>query len=252
MESQEKVKKSIYRELFSDDSVSRNHIYNGLSLDEEIIDDKITNESEDKITTESEDKITTDSEDYSKSDVNNNEIPNKESENESKIEKSDLPSKEYSKILPIRRLFLLMISTLGLYSFYWIYKTNCYLRDDLGKDVSPGFRTLAMFIPIANIIAFYKTIEDINVFIKEENIETYSPVLNTIIHVFFGLFISFWVYINVQESINEFWKIKEFNLPIRRKFSNSEIGVMILGVVLWIIYLAIIIFLILIMFVAML
>ncbi|WP_225370697.1 DUF4234 domain-containing protein [Methanobrevibacter arboriphilus] len=61
-----------------------------------------------------------------------------------------------------------MVFTLGLYSFYWVYKTNCYLKDDLGKDVSPGIRTFLMIIPIANIIVFYQTLEDMNQFIKQE------------------------------------------------------------------------------------
>jgi len=136
---------------------------------------------------------------------------------------------EFSKVLPIRRLFLLMILTCGLYSIYWIYKTNCYIRDDLGKDVSPGWRTfLFTLIPIANIIVFYMTLNDMGKFIKQEGIECYSPGLNTVVDVLFGGIISFWVLINVQEVINEFWRIKEPNLPIRREFSNSEIIVMII------------------------
>lgn len=150
---------------------------------------------------------------------------------------------EYSKILPMRRLFLLMILTLGLYGIYWVYKTNCHLRDDLGKDVSPGLRTfLFVLIPIANIIVFYQTLEDMNVFIKREGIESYSSGLNTLIMLFLSWIVGFWVYINVQESINEFWRIKEPNLPIRREFSNSEILVMILGAILWVIYFFLIIF----------
>ena len=144
---------------------------------------------------------------------------------------------KYSKILPIRRLFILMIFTLNLYTFYWIYKTNCYLRDDLGKDVSPGLRTFLLIIPIANIIVFYQTLEDMNQFIKQERIETYSSGLNTLIQIFFSWIISFWALINVQESINEFWRIKEPNFPIRREFSNSEIVVMVLGIIFWTLFL---------------
>lgn len=151
-------------------------------------------------------------------------------------------STEYSKILPIRRLFLLMILTFGIYGLYWIYKTNCYLRDDLGKDVSPGLRTFLMIIPIANIIVFYQTLDDMRNFIKQEGIETYSAGLNTLIMIFLGSIISFWVYINVQESINDLWRIKENNLPVRREFSNSEIVVMLLGAILWVCYFAVIIF----------
>jgi len=150
--------------------------------------------------------------------------------------------KEYSNILPIRRLFLLMVLTFGLYSLYWVYKTNCYLRDDLGKDVSPGFRTFFMIIPIANIIVFYKTLNDMNKFIKKEGFETYSPGLNILIWLFVP-FVGYWVYINVQESINEFWRIKEPNFPIKRGFSFSETFIMGLGAIIWILYYALIILL---------
>lgn len=150
---------------------------------------------------------------------------------------------EYSKVLPIRRLFLLMFLTFGLYSFYWIYRTNCYLRDDLGKDVSPGWRTFLMLIPIANIIIFYQTLDDMNQFIKREGIETYSSGLNTLLWLFVPI-VGQWIYINVQESINEFWRIKESNLPIRREFSNSEIVVMIFGAIFWTLYYILIIILI--------
>lgn len=169
-------------------------------------------------------------------DTNNNLENNSNSFNNSNTSANLGNGTEYSRILPIRRLFLLMILTLGLYSFYWIYKTNCYLRDDLGKDVSPGVRTFLMIIPIANIIVFYQTLGDMNQFIKQEKIETYSSGLNTLIWIFLGWLLSFWVFINVQESINELWRIKEANLPVRREFSNSEIVVMTLGAILWIAY----------------
>jgi len=148
---------------------------------------------------------------------------------------------EYSKILPIRRLFLLMVFTLGLYEYYWIYKTNCYIRDVLGKDVSPGWRTVGMFVPIASIIVLYMTFDDMNQFIKQERIETYSSGLNVFLLMIsgfiplVGIAIPFWIFINVQETINEFWRIKEPNLQIRRDFSNSEILVMVLGVIFWVI-----------------
>jgi hypothetical protein len=143
---------------------------------------------------------------------------------------------EYSKILPMRRFFLLMLFTGNLYAFYWIYKTNCYLRDDLGKDVSPGFRTFLLIIPLLNIISFYQTIEDMNDFIKSKSIETYSSGLSTLVWIFLRSITGIWVYVNVQESINDFWRIKEPKLPIRREFNGTEIVVMILGVIFWIIF----------------
>ncbi len=137
---------------------------------------------------------------------------------------------ETSKVIPIRRLYLLMILTFGLYGIYWFYKTSSYLKDDLGKDTSVGFRTFLLFIPIVNIIVFYELIEDMKKFIEEKGIESYSSGLNTLLWAFVPI-LGLWVYINIQESINEFWRMKEPNLPIRRDFSNGEIAAMILGIV---------------------
>ena len=202
-------------EWLNKSSVTRNHTPYTYTPQENIYEEK-----EDLRYTPNK-KVENNNENYS-NDYNNINGYNRESTN------------EYSKIFPIRKLFLLMIFTCGLYSIYWIYKTNCYLRDDLGKDVSPGLRTfLFVLIPIANIIVFYQTLEDMNYFIKKEGIKSYSSGWNTFIMMFLSWIVSFWVYVNIQESINEFWRIKEANLTIMRDFSNSEIVVMVLGPIFW-------------------
>ena len=138
---------------------------------------------------------------------------------------------EYSKAIPIRRFYLLILLTGGFYIYYWFYKNNSYLRDEFGKDISIGLRTFAfIFIPIANIIVFYELLNDMNSLIEEKGLESYSPGINTLILLFFP-FIQMWVYINVQESFNEFWKTQEPHLPIRRDFDNGEVLIMILGMV---------------------
>lgn len=150
---------------------------------------------------------------------------------------------KYSNILPIRRLLLLTIVTGSLYGFYWFYKNNCFLKDDLGKDINPIGRTILLIIPIANIIVFYDLLSYMNKYIEAEGIDSYSPGLNTLIWLFvpFG---HIWALVNVQESINELWRIKKPNLPIRREFNNPEIIVIFLGVILWISYYAFIFFII--------
>ncbi|RBQ24063.1 hypothetical protein ALNOE001_05210 [Candidatus Methanobinarius endosymbioticus] len=238
-------------EWFESSSVSRNHILNSYvpeeTIEEEEIETvKVNNTPVDN--TNNIDAVINSINSNKKEDSNINHDLNNyndiQDNNYNNHQNNDLNNRnnisKYSNILPIRRFFLLMFLTGGLYVYYWVYKTNCYLKDDLGKDVSPGLRTFLMFIPIANIIVFYQTIEDMNNFIKREGIESYSSVLNTLIHVFLGYLLSFWVYINIQESINEFWRIKEPNLPVKREFSNPEIIVMFLGAILWILYFALI------------
>ncbi|MDR2967300.1 MAG: hypothetical protein LBU74_05075 [Methanobacteriaceae archaeon] len=136
-------------------------------------------------------------------------------------------NEEYSKIIPMRRFYLLMILTMGLYSIYWFYKNSSYLRDEFGKDISVGLRTLAFaIIPIANIIVFYELLNEMERIIKKKGIETYSSGLNILIWLFVP-FVGMWVYINIQESFNDFWRIQEPHLPVRREFDNGEILVMV-------------------------
>jgi len=138
---------------------------------------------------------------------------------------------EYSKAIPIRRFYLLFILTFGLYSIYWFYKQSSYLRDEFGKDGSVGLRTLAFaIIPIANIFVFYELLKDMKQLIEEKGLNTYSPGINTLIFLFVP-YLGMWVFINVQESFNEFWKTHEPELPVRRDFNNGEILVMLLTMV---------------------
>ncbi|MCL2157699.1 MAG: hypothetical protein FWH54_06730 [Methanobrevibacter sp.] len=135
---------------------------------------------------------------------------------------------EYSKVLPMRRFYLLMILTGGLYSIYWFYKNSCYLRDVFGKDISVGLRTFVFaLIPFADIVVFYELLSEMKNIIEEKGLEVYSPGINTLI-LYFVPFVGMWVYINVQESFNDFWRIQEPHLPVRREFDNGEILAMIL------------------------
>ena len=137
-------------------------------------------------------------------------------------------TEEYSKIIPMRRFYLLMILTGGLYSIYWFYKSSCYLRDEFGKDISVGLRTLAFaIIPIADIIVFYELLNDMKPIIEKKGLESFSPGINTIIFYFIPFF-GMWVFINVQETFNDFWRIQEPHLPVRRNFTNTEVLAMII------------------------
>lgn len=209
-------------EWLGDNSVSRNHIPNNYVSQERLNNNNNNMELEKPIKKEVIDTKSL-----------------KNTKNDSSDNKKNI---EYSNAIPIRRLFLLLFLTMGLYGFYWFYKNSCYLRDDLGHDNSPGLRTILLLIPILNIFVFYDLLSKINNNIEKEGIESYSPSLNTLIMIFLGpiSIFSFWVFINVQEVINELWRFKQPNLPIRRTFSGSERIVLFFGILLWVIYIFII------------
>jgi hypothetical protein len=65
----------------------------------------------------------------------------------------DHPVKYRNMILQI----ILMIVTLGIYAIYWFYQTACEMKS-LARDpqASPALWTIFLFIPIANLYAYYK------------------------------------------------------------------------------------------------
>ena len=132
-------------------------------------------------------------------------------------------NEEYSDILPIRRQLLLLLVGGWFYSVWWYYKSNTLLKDRFNKDIRPGWRTVGFIIPIVNWFMYYILLRDYEKLIRNENIESYDSILNTLIFIFIPIIGDVWTFCNVQESMNQLWQVKERNLPIRRSFTNGEI-----------------------------
>ncbi|MGL4670013.1 MAG: hypothetical protein ACRCVG_05400 [Methanobacteriaceae archaeon] len=144
----------------------------------------------------------------------------------------------YSNILPIRKAIPLFALTGGLYFYYWFYKNVKNIQEYHNVEMSPKLSTICLFIPVLNFIIIYDLFKKMEGFIADEGIESYSSVLMiiTVILLLFSflfipltIFLTFWPYLNVQESFNEYWLKKEPNLPIKRSFSDGELLVLILG-----------------------
>jgi hypothetical protein len=132
---------------------------------------------------------------------------------------------DYSNVIPIRRLTLAFILSFGIYGYYWFYKNISYLKKYHNLPISIKFRTLAyIFLPIGNFIVLYDLINTMKPYIEQKGIKSYSPALNILGFMIFGFsFVGIWFYINVQESFNEYWRLEQNYLPIKRDFSNAEI-----------------------------
>jgi hypothetical protein len=134
----------------------------------------------------------------------------------------------YNHALPIRRLFLLMFFTMNLYSIYWFYYNSKILKEQYNKNINVWIRTICFaLIPIANWVVFYWLLLDWENLIESKGIESFSAPLNLIIYICVP-FLGIWTLINVQESMNDFWRIEDLNLHTQRRFSRNEIIVMIL------------------------
>lgn len=145
----------------------------------------------------------------------------------------NLDKKEYSNVLPIRRFFILMIFTSGLYKYYWFFKNSEYTKIS-GKDINPTFRTILFIIPIIKIYIYYILLRDMKNIIAEEKIEVYTPIYNVLLY-FFLPFLGFWSMINVQESINEYWRLKQNELPTRRSLTSTEKAIILVFILIWLI-----------------
>ena len=55
------------------------------------------------------------------------------------------------------KVFLLGLVTLGIYMIIWFYKINQEMKQHTDWDDEPGMALLALFIPIANFVSYYRT-----------------------------------------------------------------------------------------------
>lgn len=152
---------------------------------------------------------------------------------------------EFSYALPLSHLVLFDIFTLGLYgSIYWFYRNWKHLKAHKNLDISPGWRTLGLFIPILGIIMVYGQFKDIKTFAEETGTKTYSSpgalTLGLIIIGFLTLrlpdpwwiltwIISLLIIIYVQYYLNKYWLKEQAGIPLKKGFSGIEILLMIIS-----------------------
>lgn len=61
---------------------------------------------------------------------------------------------------PIPRLIALSIVTFGLYNIYWFYRSWRQVSLCTGKRMSPGWRTVGLFVPILGLVFVYDLFDD--------------------------------------------------------------------------------------------
>jgi len=89
--------------------------------------------------------------------------------------KSTKPADIYSNSIPVWKIVLFSIITLGLYNHYLYYRNWRYLREVLGIDIKPGLRTFGLFVPILSWILIYKQFKYIRNLVYNETVKSFSP-----------------------------------------------------------------------------
>jgi len=152
---------------------------------------------------------------------------------------------EFSYALPISHMVLFDILTFGLYgSIYWFYRNWKHLKAHKNLDISPGWRTLGLFIPILGFIFIYEQFKDIKNFAEETGTKTYSsPGALTLVLIIIGFLtlrlpdpwwiltwiISLLITIYVQYHLNKYWLKEQAGIPLKKGFSSIEILLMIIS-----------------------
>jgi hypothetical protein len=100
-------------------------------------------------------------------------------------------------------VILLTFVTLGIYLLVWYYKINSEIKEhDPNQDFSPGLATLAIIIPIANLVSYYNTANRIKMMQKADGSnDLISPGAALLWALLF--FIGYPIYI--QSALNNHW-----------------------------------------------
>jgi hypothetical protein len=102
--------------------------------------------------------------------------------------------------------------TLGIYSFFWMYRVNREMRDAgiaLNEPIlaqgKPGMSVLAMFIPIANLVSLHRTgTRVIRLQAATGQPRTYSMGVHWLLALFTGLWPMY-----AQSALNATWQTLE-------------------------------------------
>lgn len=179
------------------------------------------------------------------------------------IENNQTQDPKYSNAQALWKLALILILTFTLYSFYWFYRNWKHLKIHKNLDISPGWRTVGLFIPILSIFLIYEQLKDIRDLALQAGCKAYSSpggitfgiiflnivsiVLNrsenSDVLLMFGLdflvnllFVSLLLFI--QGTLNDYWKKEQNGLEMRKGLSDGEIALLLTGVILWTLTLA--------------
>jgi hypothetical protein len=142
--------------------------------------------------------------------------------------------------LPIH-LVLLSVLTLGVYEVYWFWRNWRDLRDNAGVDVSPGWRTVGLFLPVVNVAMVYQQLRVVSDAAASRGLTpSYSPLAVTA--AFFALaFAGNWTLVwmvsllnvlplvPVQQTLNRLWQLEQPGAPLRERFAPHEMAAMFAG-----------------------
>jgi hypothetical protein len=177
--------------------------------------------------------------------------------------KSHGATEQYSNGQQTWQLILLSLLSFGLYEVYWFFRTWRQLKDTKNLDISPGWRTLGLLVPVLNIVLAYKLFRDIKNYAQDLGCNTYSspgwivfgysisnaaslkilmkadnladPGHRLIIFMVSEIFslLAILLLVKIQNTLNAYWAGVQSGLIIRPKLTKGEILLLVLGGLFW-------------------
>ena len=155
---------------------------------------------------------------------------------------SQFSTQQFSNVQPVWHFVLLSIATLGIYEIYWFYRNWKQLKIHKNLNISPGWRTVGLFVPIYGIVLAYRQLRDIRDFSRKACIvKTYSPgwiLFSWLIFTalwelpdpfWFLSFMSVWPLTVVQCILNSYWAKEQQGYLEKTKFSGGQIALLVIG-----------------------
>lgn len=154
----------------------------------------------------------------------------------------------YSFVQPVWQFVLLTLFTFGLYEIRWYYRNWKYLKVHHSLDISPGWRTVGLFIPILNFVLIIRQFRDIRDYARTAGCQKTFSVTGVFIAYLLMTCLWFlprpyflfclsrvWPLAIVQDVLNEYWRKEQPQLMERRRFSGGQVALLILGGFVWLI-----------------
>ncbi len=164
----------------------------------------------------------------------------------------------FSNYQPVWHFILLSIAIFPIYVIYWFYRNWKHLKIHKNLDIGPGWKTVSLLIPVWGFMPFYGQLRYIRYLAEELHIEEkFSPWWIAFIYISVNLiyFLNvLWRFIPelyllpslpiliiplsfVQRTLNIYWAREQEGLPRRESFTVEQTVVLVIGGILWLLYL---------------
>ncbi len=151
----------------------------------------------------------------------------------------------FSNVLPMWQFIALSFFTFGIYEIYWFYRNWKHFKKHKNLDISPGWRTVILFVPVIGLIYIYRQLEDIQTYGMEAGVKSkFLPGVVLLFIIIFNVMVKlpapYWLIATlsfiptafVQVSLNEYWMIEQPGMPVRNGLPGWQVLLLIVGI-LW-------------------